>query len=92
MGKYLLKAGDALSQLLNVVFLLGHPNEAVSSRAYRLEHDSLTWHYARRAIDFVFAMFGDLEHCKVSYENDLSNASATMRVHSERNNYPDYRE
>ena len=36
---YLIRVGDAVSQLLNVVFLFSqNPNESISGRCYRMRH------------------------------------------------------
>lgn len=64
--KYLIKVGDALSQLANVVLLNGHPNESLSGRAYRT---GSKW---QKVIDDV--LFFDKEHCKKSHENDIAYA------------------
>lgn len=64
--KYLIKVGDALSQLANVVLLNGHPNESLSGRAYRT---GSKW---QKVIDAV--LFFDKEHCKKSHENDIAYA------------------
>ena len=61
-SNYFIRIGDALSQLANVVFLNGMANESISGRSYREG-----WKIAK-VIDFVLGK----EHCKKSYENDLS--------------------
>lgn len=61
---YAIRVGSALSQLANVVFLGGNPNESVSGRSYRRK-----WRI-RFAIDFVFGR----GHCKASYEQDAIDA------------------
>ena len=61
---YAIRAGSALSQLANVVFLAGIPNESISGRSYRRK-----WRI-RFAIDFVFGR----GHCKASYEQDATDA------------------
>lgn len=64
--KYLIKVGDALSQLANVVFLNGHPNESLSGRAYRT---GSKW---QKVIDTV--LWFDKDHCKNSHLNDIAYA------------------
>lgn len=64
--KYLIKVGDALSQLANVILLNGHPNESLSGRAYR------TGSMWQKVIDAV--LWFDKDHCKVSHENDIAYA------------------
>jgi hypothetical protein len=65
-ASYLIRVGDALSQLLNVVLLNGHPNESLSGRAWRTKS---LWY---SVIDLLF--FFDPRHCKTAYENDLAYA------------------
>jgi len=56
----------ALDQLANAVFG-GHPDETISSRAYRWElKGKRTW--PRKVIDALF--FFDPDHCKESYESE----------------------
>ena len=68
--KYLVRVGDAVSQLFNVVFLLGdNPNESLSGRCYRqavLGPDpKKRWYYAYRGINILF--FWQEDHCRSSY-------------------------
>lgn len=60
---YLIRIGDATSQLLNCIFLSGHPNESLSGRAWRTRS---IWY---KLIDTV--LWFDKDHCKTAYENDL---------------------
>lgn len=66
MANRLIRAGDALSQLVNVIVLNGHPNESLSGRAWRTQS---VWY---KVIDTL--LWFDKDHCKVSYENDLAYA------------------
>lgn len=63
---YLLRVGDAISQLTNTMLLNGHPNESISGRAWRTRS---VWY---KVIDLLF--WFDPDHCKVSHENDLAYA------------------
>lgn len=63
MLNYLVRVGNAVSQLLNTVFLNGHPNESISGRSHREG-----WTVVERVIDTIF--FFDLEHCKNSHINE----------------------
>ena len=65
MAHYLIRIGDALSQLLNVLLLNGHPNESLSGRAYRTKS---RWYIV---IDLIFF---DPRHCLDAFENDLKYA------------------
>lgn len=62
MGDYLVRIGNAISQLLNVALLNGHPNESISGRSYREG-----WKI-RKVIDFIF--WFDPEHCLNSHLNE----------------------
>jgi hypothetical protein len=61
--KWIVKIGDATSQLANVVFLNGHPNESLSGRAWRTKS---IWY---KVIDTV--LWFDKDHCKNSHYNDV---------------------
>lgn len=68
----LVKVGDALSQLMNVLLLPRHrettANESVSGRCHRMG-----WRTAEWVIDFLF-MAWERDHCRKSHENDLERA------------------
>jgi len=66
MKNYLIRVGDALSQLLNVLLFNGHPNESISGRVFRTKS---LWY---SVIDLLF--FFDPQHCRTAYENDLKYA------------------
>jgi hypothetical protein len=77
MKQYLLRVGDATSQWLNVVLLLGaNPNESISGRSYRLRRCA-GWKYARVCIDALFSPF-EKDHCKASYDADLMRAETLL--------------
>ncbi len=70
---YVVRIGDALSQLLNVVVFFGtNPNESVSGRAYRLQK-TVGWKQLRIVIDVLFSFWED-NHCELSYNADLARA------------------
>jgi hypothetical protein len=60
---YIIRAGDSLSQFLNVLFLNGHPNESLSGRAWR------TGSFWRHVIDAL--LFFDPDHCEMAHRNDM---------------------
>lgn len=62
----LIRIGDALSQLCNVVFLNGHPNESLSGRAWRTKS---IWY---KVIDIL--LWFDKNHCETAYYNDVKYA------------------
>ena len=70
--KYLIKIGDALSQLANVVLLNGNPNESLSGRAWRTQSK---WY---KVIDALF--FFDKDHCQKSHENDIAYAKKLLGI------------
>lgn len=76
MWAYIVKIGNSLSQLLNVVFLNGEPDECLSGRAYRTDT-----RWAIVTIDTIF--FWDEDHCKSAYMNDLSYAGKVLARHKE---------
>ena len=70
---YLIRVGDAVSQLLNVTFLLGtNANESISGRSWRLR-GRIGWSQARFVIDLLFYPFQKY-HCQTAHENDLARA------------------
>jgi hypothetical protein len=78
IGAYLLRRGDALSQLLNVVvFLSENPNESLSGRSYRMRRN---WFWGKMliVIDLLFLPF-QKEHCRKSHENDVKRASRLLK-------------
>lgn len=66
----LIRFGDALSQLMNVILLNGHPNESLSGRAWRTQSK---W---RHVIDAI--LWFDKDHCKTAYFNDLKYAKTLL--------------
>ena len=66
MKRYALNIAIGLDQLANAV-LAGHPDETLSSRAYRAEQSGQRyWGWTRRAIDLLF--FWQPCHCRAAYE------------------------
>ena len=78
IGNYLLRVGDALSQLLNVALFNGQANESLSGRSYRLRRIP-SWGYLYSFINSVF--FWQEDHCKASYDADVTRAGQTLRGH-----------
>ena len=74
---YLIRAGDATSQWVNVVFLGSkNPNESISGRAWRMQNRSTFWKYARPFIDTV--IFWEDDHCELSYIADVRRAQTLI--------------
>ena len=65
IARYLGRVWSALSQLLNVVFLFGNPNESISGRTYRM-----SWLPLMRVLDFVLAPVSTGQHCRGAYNTD----------------------
>ena len=75
---YLIRVGDAVSQLLNVVFLWSqNPNESISGRCYRMRHKK-QWSIAMTVIDFLFSPI-QAKHCEKAYDNDVLRASELLK-------------
>jgi len=75
---YVVRVGDALSQLINVVVFFGqNPNESVSGRAYRMRRISWPWAILKGVINFFF--FWQHDHCYLAYHADIKRASQTLR-------------
>lgn len=68
MTSRLIRIGDALSQLGNVIIFNGDPNYSISGEAYRRNRPVL-----RRVIDALMAPFG-AAHCRQAYLNDVQKA------------------
>lgn len=64
MTEYLKRVWSALSQLINVVLLMGEPNESISGRCYREP-----WPRAMAIINALF--FWQVNHCRSAYTKDL---------------------
>lgn len=68
----LVKIGDALSQLANVMLLPRvhetTANESISGRAHRMG-----WKRTEKVIDLIMSPF-ERNHCRLSYEADLKRA------------------
>jgi len=74
--EYVIRVGDATSQLLNVAVLFGdNANESVSGRSHRLKDKSKAWKWLNASIDYVF----DDNHCERSYVNDVARAERTVK-------------
>lgn len=79
---------DALTQLGNAL-LLPRPfdtnaNESVSGRCYReavLEQRGGAWLVARNAIDWIFEIIGQQEHCLGAYLTDLARGDEYRERH-----------
>jgi hypothetical protein len=70
---WLIRLGDAFSQLLNVLVFGGHPNHSVSGDAWRFKREPL-----RRVIDFVFRPF-EKNHCYNAHLSDVRHASRLLQ-------------
>lgn len=78
MINYLVRIGDALSQLFNVVFLFSqNPNESVSGRCYRMRYKK-QWHIAMTVLDFLFSYI-EPNHCQKAYDNDVLRAANLLK-------------
>ena len=73
--EYVVRVGDATSQLVNVAVLFGdNANESVSGRSHRLKDKHKAWAWMNASINFVF----DDDHCETAYNNDVARAAKTL--------------
>lgn len=72
---YIVRVGDACSQLLNTIVFNGEPDESTSGRSYRrAQEGSKFWRFMQIIIDF--ACFWDAGfHCEKAYYLDIQRAS-----------------
>ena len=63
---------DSLSQILNVIFLNGDPNESISGRVWREQR----W-MAVKWINRLF--FWQVEHCRGAYQTDLERSAQYLK-------------
>ena len=76
---YLIRVGDATSQLFNVLVLFGdNANESISGRAWRLHKQSKVWAAVRIIIDYLASPL-ELDHCEASHKADVSRAARLLR-------------
>lgn len=68
MTSRLIRLGDALSQVGNVLIFNGDPNYSISGDAYRRNRPLL-----RRIIDTIFRPI-EADHCRTAYLNDVQKA------------------
>lgn len=71
MYEYIKRVWSAFSQMLNVVFLFGHPNESISGRSHREP-----WPRAKRVINWMF--WWQKDHCRSAYMTDITWAKAYL--------------
>ena len=72
---YVVRVGDATSQLVIVAVLFGdNANESVSGRSHRLQDKHKAWSWMNASINFVF----DDDHCERAYNNDVARAAKTL--------------
>lgn len=80
MTHRLIRAGDAISQFCNVVFLNGEANESISGRCYREG-----WKRAERFIDAAFSL-SEPGHCKNAFDNDLQRSKELVQQYGKGSN------
>lgn len=78
VGRYLIRVGDSLSQVLNVTLFFGqNPNESLSGRSHRLR-DVYGWRELRVLIDTLFSLFQQ-DHCKKAFYSDIERAKRLLQ-------------
>ena len=75
--KWYLRWLDGFSQLLNVTFFNGDPDESISGRCWRQDRK-----WAVRIIDALFSF--QTKHCRLAYQEDLKRANARILTQRER--------
>lgn len=78
------RAGDALSQFLNVWLLNGMPDESISGRTWRKVSagDPKTfWKCVYFAAEFIFYPIDRGAHCKLAYEEDLERLDLRLQAY-----------
>jgi hypothetical protein len=68
----LIRTGDALSQIFNVIIFGGDSNYSISGDAYRLKRERL-----RKFIDWLASRW-EADHCRLAYENDVEKAAKLL--------------
>lgn len=81
---YIVRVGDAASQLANVTLLLGdNPNESISGRCYRkavIEGSyNVGWRVGYFVVNVIF--FFQENHCREAYYGDLARAKRLTDRH-----------
>ena len=79
---YLIRLGDALSQLFNVMLFNADPNYSISGDSFRFNRQLLML-----IVDAIFHPF-EREHCRESYVNDVQKAYRLIDEHEKR--FPDW--
>jgi hypothetical protein len=72
MTSRLVRAGDALSQLFNVIIFNGDPNHSISGDYFRYRRVRLM-----RFIDWLASPW-EADHCRLAYGHDVSKARALI--------------
>lgn len=67
--RWVLQVLIALDQLANVALFFGWADETISARCWRLR-ERWPWRWARVAVDRLFGLLGDVDHCRTSYESE----------------------
>lgn len=72
---YLVRVGDAFSQLLNTLFLNGDPDESISGRCFRSfilkESDYKIWGLTYYLAEFIFWPRDRGKHCELAFYEDM---------------------
>ena len=70
------RIGSMISQSINTVFLFGHPDMSISSRAFIANGK------AKKIIDNIF--FFHKNHCEKSFLVDVEFAKEIIKIHKDR--------
>lgn len=79
---YFRRIGSIMSQTVNVIVLLGHPDESISARSYRMSGSSKRWLFFRRNV--VDKLFGN-GHCEEAFKTDIRHAKELLELNDVHN-------
>jgi len=80
---WIVRVGDAVSQLLNVILIQGEPNESISGRAGRrvAVEGSTNWLWVAtyHTVNFIFYPFQE-DHCVSAYLSEITRAQRVLET------------
>ncbi len=83
-ARWVIRVGDAGSQLMNVIVLNGDPNESVSGRCYRRViidgSNNAGWRFGLWFVDKGFTAIGQTKHCQKAYLADILKARLLVKA------------
>lgn len=74
---YILNFLIGFDQFVNTI-MAGHPDETISSRAWRCKDSSKFWGFMRKLIDWLF--FFQKEHCYNAYIEEVERRQVDINI------------